>query len=213
MAKRRDDRPLMWANRMRRKDNVIVLTDRAIFIATVPAKDFAQLDRAFAADETPQDVLDGYTVIPLKRIASFQYQHSSVFPNSRFIVVYDEDDRPRRAVLVFGQPNERDAFKVELNARLGNWLATEQERHPAVTLLKYTAILGAIVLTFGFVAVIYLAGWITEAPALFAWCVNLFGVWGILAAGALLVLVCVAIGVREFLHPILTVTCESPDDD
>jgi hypothetical protein len=214
MTERRDEQPLMWANRSRKKDNVIVLTDRAVFVTTLPPREHSQVGVAFDAGEAPQDVLDSYRVVPLKWVTSFQYQYSTLSPLARVTLNYEEDGVKREEVLSFASPSDRDTFKVELNARLGNWLPSEQERHPAITALKYVAIFLGIAAAVSAVAFADNKGWLDRALGSLAVCVNLCGIWSILFLGVLPCLLAGTIAAREFKHPILTVTFEpQPQED
>src|SRR5438067_1987395 len=122
MAERRDTHSLLWANRSRKQDNVIVLNDRAVFVTTLKAKDIARASAAFVLGDTPQDVLDSYRVIPLGWISAFEYQYSTIYRMAQLTLVYDKDGVEQRSVLSFATAADRDTFRVELNARLGKWL-------------------------------------------------------------------------------------------
>lgn len=206
-----DDRPLTWVN-AQDKENFILLTPKAVYVATVPAKELPAVDVALEEGEAPDDALKGkFRKIRLSRLTRFQFKSSTSFPNGPVTLYYDDDGTERSAKVALGAADVREDFVKALNARLG-WDVSEENESSALVILRYLAVCAAISLGTGALAGMYLAGWITRAPACFAGIINMFGVWGILGAGGLFILLVLIAGVAEAFRPPVVVTYE-PDDD
>jgi hypothetical protein len=147
MTKHRDDRPLVWTG-LRGKDNVVVLTDRAVYVARLSVQDVARVNRAFDDGQQPEDVLGKCRRVRLERVLAYEYQHSSIHSLAALTLVHGQSETRRRTVLAFPLIADRDKFKVELQARLGTqpWKPTETLEHPALVLLKYVGIVAALLL-------------------------------------------------------------------
>jgi hypothetical protein len=205
-----NDRPLLWANKLP-KNNVIVLTDRAVFVGTVATRDIANVESDVQEGEAPQDLLDNCRKILFKRLMRFQYHSTKLHPNALLTLYYEEDGVECKQVLALGLPAHRDAFVVELNARLGDWPASEVTQYPVVTVLKYIALLFGILMATSFLAIAEWMGWIQAAPAPAVLCLDLCGVWGVFGAGTFFFILVLIKGIVDLIHPPLTITHE-PDD-
>ncbi len=209
-TRRDDDRPIMWTTGLNR-DNVIVLSDRAVYVATAKAKDFRNIDVGLDEGEDPEELLGKYRKIPLRRVLRFEYRRSKMFPINTLTLYHDDGGAERKQRLTFAQPDHRDAFAEALDERLGGWPSSEADRHPAITLLKYVALLALVMVLTGLIVLFELMGWIDAGPAPLILCLDFCGVWGILAVGAVFFLLVLAIGIRELFDPVRIITHE-PDD-
>jgi hypothetical protein len=211
-TRRDDDRPKMWATKAQR-NNVVVLTDAAVYLATVPAKGLPKVDLGLEEGEAAEDLLGKYTKVRLKRITAFQYRQSKMFAIADLTLFHDEGDVERKTVLSFGLPGNRAEFITELRRRLGNWPATEEVRSPAVTLLKYVAILSVVLLGTAVLALAEWQGWITAGPSIVILCLDLCGVWGVLGFGTLLFMLVFAIGIRELAFDPIRIITHDPGEE
>ncbi len=178
-----------------------MLTDHAVFVAQLPAKEVPQINRAFDEGKQPQDVLAKYRRIKLDRVEAYEYQHASLSSLAYLTLVHTRKGAQQKTMIAFPRMVDRDTFKVELQARLANrlgtWHATEKLQHPALIALKYAGIVAGIAL----------------ATALFAWVYmkgdgHWFMTTLIILAGTVVCMFGIGLGHREFRMPPLTVTYE-----
>jgi hypothetical protein len=205
-----DDRPLLWATNARSR-NVVVLSDRAVYVGTAGGKDLARIDAGLEQGDPPDELLDRPEKILLRRITRFTYRHSPMYALADVTVHYERDGTERSAVLALGDVANRDAFVSRLNARLGDWPAAAEARHPAFTVLKYVGILSVVLFFTALIAVLEWMGVIESGPAPLILCLDFCGVWGIFAAGVVAFVFVLGIGIYELITPIRTVTHEPED--
>jgi hypothetical protein len=196
MGKQRDDRPLVWAG-LQGKDNVLVLSHRAVYVTRLRVKDVPQLHRAFDEGQEPEEALQQYRRISLERIVAIEYQHSAIYRVAMLSILHTRKGATRRTEVAFTLPAEREAFKVELQARLPPCETTETIQHPALTILKYLPYFVGIVLATGF-----LSYW--EWKGADSWFLGSL----IIFFGAVGCLLTVGMAVRELRRPPLKVTYE-----
>ena len=209
MAKRRDERPLLWSG-LRGKDNVVVLDDSAVYVARLPLKELPRVNLAFDTGEEPAAVLAKCRKVRLDRITAFEYDLSPLTPLAVLTLIDRRRESRRLTTLTFPTTAERDKFKVELQARLGGWRSTERLQHPALIALKYVPPLVGLVLVTIVVTVAQWKGGHGLLGTLFS------------AAGIAVGVIVGGMGIRELRHPMMTVTfapdasletdAEGPDD-
>jgi hypothetical protein len=206
MAKHRDERPLVWTG-LRGKDNVVVLTDQAVYVTRLSLQDLKRVNEAFDQGQQPEDVLMQCRRVRLERVVAYEYQHSTLHPLAALTLIHGQPDATKRTVLSFPAQVDRDKFKVELQARLSldPWKPTETLQHPAVAALKYLGIVGGLALVTILLAV---AEWKGDDR----WFVAIL----ISMAGTAACVVAAGMGHREVRHPLMTITHEpeaSAEDD
>ena len=205
------DKPMTWVSG-EDKDNAIVLTRKALYVATVTKKELPDVDVALEEGQSPDEVLTrNVWKVPLKRLVSLRYKHDSAVPNGNVTIFYDDDGRDRKKELLFGEAPLRDAFVTEIADRFG-WTLTQEPESRAIIALKYAAAIVAIVLVTGFLTYGYLAGWIDRAPVLCAMAINWCGVWAILGAGGLFLLLALIAGIMSLVNPPVWMTYEPEDE-
>ena len=193
MAKRRDERPLLWTG-LRGKDNIVVLDDQAVYVARLPLKELPRINSAFDTGEKPSDLLGKHRKVRLDRLVAFEYVLSPLHPLATLTLIDRHKGNPRRTTVIFPAAADRDKFKVELQARIGGWSSTEKLQHPALAGLKYVLPVVGLVLSTTAVVV---AMW--KGDHIFLGNVTLL-------SGALITLVIGGMGIREVRHPLMTIT-------
>jgi hypothetical protein len=196
MGKQRDDRPLVWAG-LQGKDNVLVLNHRAVYVTRLKVKDVPKLHKSFDTGEEPEEALEQYRRIPLERIVAIEYQHSAIYRIAMLSILHTRKGNTKRTEVAFTLPAEREAFKVELQARLPPCETTESIQNPAITILKYLPYFVGIAFATAFLSY---WEWKGADSWFFGSLILLFG-----AAGCLLT---VGMAVRELKRPPLKVTYE-----
>jgi hypothetical protein len=193
MAKRRDERPLLWTG-LRGKDNIVVLDDEAVYVARLPLKQLPRVNTAFDAGEKPADVLGKHRRVRLDRLIAFEFELSPLHPLATLTLIDRHKGNPRLTTVTFPAAADRDKFKVELQARVGGWPSTERLQHPALAGLKYVLPVAGLVLATGAVTV---AEW--KGDHIFLGNVTL-------AVGTLVTLIIGGMGIREVRHPLMTIS-------
>jgi hypothetical protein len=206
-----DDRTLTWANGQP-SENLIILTRKAIYVASVKPKLLSEVDLALEEGEAPEEALKGtYLKVALSRLLRFQYKRSEAVPNPNLTLVYDDGTKERKKTITLGQAQSRDAFVEQLVRRVG-WEPIEEDESRAIVLLKYVGILFLVTAGTAFICFAELAGWIDSGPAPLVLCLDFCGVWGVLAVGALIFLGVTAVGINELIKPAVIVSYE-PDEN
>jgi hypothetical protein len=120
--------PLFWHNAGRKKDNLVLLTDTALLLASVAPTRLSEVEDGLEAGEDLDELLGGkFVELPLESLVRLQYRRAGAQPSTSLDVYYFDRAHEKKQSVEFSDAQQRDRCAKELSSRL-RWKAHEEKQ-------------------------------------------------------------------------------------